>query len=355
MKVAFLSYYSGYIPRGVETFVFELSNRLAKNHEVTVYQGGGKISGAKYLTKEIKLPVDWRQKNSRGTISRRGYLDYWSLLIKRFTDQSLNDLPNDIDVLLPTNGGWETGLSRIWTWQRNSKLVITGHSGPGWDDRVNLLCRPDTFVAMTEFHKSWALRNGFGVKIEKIPNGVDTDVFSPGQSPARISLPRPIYICPAALEKGKRVDLVIKAFAKLSHGSLLIMGDGMEKDRLKKLAELLIPGRFLIIQVPYDQIAHYYGTADFLTVAPIPNESFGMVLIEGMAMNLPIVTTNDPIRKEIVGRAGLFVNPENIEEYTRALERVRTTKWDNVPRKQAEKFSWDKIANQYNNLINSLA
>ena len=44
MKIAFLSFYSGVVYRGVETFVHELANRLHNSgHNITVYQFGAKL------------------------------------------------------------------------------------------------------------------------------------------------------------------------------------------------------------------------------------------------------------------------------------------------------------------------
>jgi len=73
-----------------------------------------------------------------------------------------------------------------------------------------------------------------------------------------------------------------------------------------------------------------------------------------MATGLPVVATNDPIRHEIVGDAGILVDPTNTEEYAEALQKALDTNWGNKPRKQAEKFSWDEIAEKYDNLFKEL-
>jgi glycosyltransferase involved in cell wall biosynthesis len=73
-----------------------------------------------------------------------------------------------------------------------------------------------------------------------------------------------------------------------------------------------------------------------------------------MACGLGVVVNNDPIRREIVGNAGFFVNPTNINKYSQALEKALKTDWGSKPRKQAEKFDWDKIAEKYNVLFKKL-
>ncbi len=354
MKIAFLSLYMGHVPRGVETFVFEVANRLAKKHEVTVYQGGPTLKGAVYKTVEVTTEIDWNQKDSRGTLLKLFLIDYWSLLLKKFTLATLKLFDSSVDIVFPTNGGWQSVLIRLWSMVKGIPMVIAGQSGPGVDDRINLLCRPNTFISLTDYQSQWAKRNGFGVPVIKIPNGVDLGVFNPKITPAKVDLPKPLIVCVAALEPGKRVDLTIKAVSRLKKGSLLIMGAGDGKKALEALASELLPHRFKIIQVTHDAIPGYYNAADVVTMTPQTSESFGIVYVEAMACNKPVVATNDPIRKEIIGKAGLLVDPENTQEYTAALEKALSKSWGDIPRKQAEKYSWDTIANQYEDLFESL-
>jgi len=73
-----------------------------------------------------------------------------------------------------------------------------------------------------------------------------------------------------------------------------------------------------------------------------------------MATNLPVVANNDPIRKEIVGEAGMLVDPTKAEEYSLSLKRALETNWGEKPRNQAKKFDWDKIVGEYKELIKKL-
>ena len=101
-------------------------------------------------------------------------------------------------------------------------------------------------------------------------------------------------------------------------------------------------------------MSEVYRRANLLVFPTVPWESFGIVLIEAMASGLPVVATDDPIRREIVGDAGLFVDPTNIEEYAKAIEKALSTDWGDKPRKQAEKFSWDIIASSYEELFKNI-
>jgi glycosyltransferase involved in cell wall biosynthesis len=207
---------------------------------------------------------------------------------------------------------------------------------------------------LTAFQKQWAERNGLGVRTVQIPNGVDLEKFGRKVKPAKVALPRPVILCVAALEAGKRIDLTIRAVAGLKKGSLLVAGDGADKEKLLALGEKMLPGRFRILQAPHERTPAYYAAADLFTMVPVPCEAFGIVYLEAMAAGLPVVAPDDPIRREIVGRGGLYVNPESTEEYSRALDEALRVRWGDVPRRQAEKFSWDKIAVNYERLFRAL-
>lgn len=75
-----------------------------------------------------------------------------------------------------------------------------------------------------------------------------------------------------------------------------------------------------------------------------------MVFLEALAAGKTMVTTDTKRARWILGDAGIFVNPENIEEYRKALEKRVDLK---TIKKQAEKYSWDKIVKEYEDLINN--
>src|SRR3989338_3087574 len=111
-KIAFLSFYSGFVERGVETYVCELGTRLAKKHDVTVFQGGKShlwYSKAKISKDKFKV-IDFNCIGETSTIKtgflRAFYLDRWSLKISLFALKSAFKIIREkYDLVIPMNGG----------------------------------------------------------------------------------------------------------------------------------------------------------------------------------------------------------------------------------------------------------
>jgi len=345
MKIAILSAYSGVVQRGVEGWTYELASRLGKKHQVRVYRGD-----EKFKIQSSKFKVDeWNFK-------RRLFLDRGSWGVGRFTLRGWGDLWNfRPDVVIPTNGGWQSLICRVFTFLRGGKLVIVGHAGPGWDDRWNLWLRPDVWVGLTRHQSKWANRAVRGVRIETIADGVDMEKFKPGGKRLKWGLERPIFLAVGALTATKKLDLTIRAVASLKKGSLVIVGDGDLRGRIEKQGRKKLGKRFKLMEVDYSQMPQVYRSADVFTLVPWEREAFGMVYIEAMACGLSVVARDDAVRREIVGEVGILVkHPEGVGEYARALDAVAGKKWGSLPRKQAEKFSWDKVAAKYERLFLSL-
>jgi len=337
VKIAFLNIYQNKVSRGAETFVTELFRRLSKNNKVDV------ISQNKELPKRI--PILWKL-----------FLDPQGLIIFWFTLKNIpRILKEKYDVVVTLNGGWQPALVRIVTWLYGGKMVISGQSGIGWDDRNNLWCFPNAFVALSSKALSWAKKVMPAVRSFYVPNGVDLEKFTLKGESFKVLLKKPIVLAVGAFTEQKRMDLAIKAVAKLRDVSLLMVGGGGDlKEKLSEEGKRLLGGRFELTSIPFEKMPEVYKSADVFTLPSVPSEAFGNVLVEAMASGLPVVATNDPIRREIVGDAGFFVDPTNTDEYSKVLGAVLKTNWDDKPRKQAEKFSWDRIGERYNNLFREL-
>ena len=307
MKIAFLNKYQEKVSRGAETYVAEISKRLSINHKVDI------ISDINFF-KIIKA---------------------------------------NYDLIIPTNGREQVFITRLVTWLTGAKMIVSGQSGIGLDDRLNLFSFPNTFIALSTRAFDWAKKINPFTKSIYIPNGVDLSKFTKNKE-NKFEKTK-VILSVGAFTDQKRHDLVINAVSKLKNVKLIIAGGGGDlKQEINALGTRLLGNRFEIMQTTNDKMPEIYQKTDVFTLASKPSESFGIVLVEAMASGLPVVASDDPIRREIVGDAGLFVDPTNADEYAKAIEKALNIDWGSKPRKQAEKFSWDIIARKYEELFKNI-
>ena len=334
IKVAILSFYSGLVSRGVETFVTELGRHVKDKVELKVYQAD-------------KLP---------GPGNKLSYLfaDPPSLAIKRFTHKVLGQLEaNPPDIIMALNNGWMSLLTKLFCRRHQTKLILAGFSGIGWDDKVNLYLNPDCFVAATKFQAHWAKNINSKVKIATINIGVNTDRFRPLGDKYNHGLKQPVVLVVAGPQATKRVNLAIEAISRLPQASLLVVGQ--QSQAIKLLGEKILGNRFKNIRVDYSKLDSVYRSVQAYSLPSVASEAYGISILEALASGLPVVVNDDPIRQELVGEAGILVDPANMTAYVAALTMALKSTEVNRHRQQAEKFSWFSISQQYLDLWSSLS
>lgn len=353
MRIAFLSYYSGQVDRGVEVAVAALAQGLNKKHEVTVFQGGARtVAGVSTI--QLADGNFWPTDTS-GSWLRPFYFDYYSRKILQFT---LKFLPRFLhyryDVVIPTNGGWQVVLCRLLSWFLGKKLIVQGNAGIGWDDLFQLHCYPNCYIAISPQGYAWAGKFAPRVKKTYIPYGVDLKKFAETK-PVTISLKKPIVICVAAFSPYKRIELLIKAMQRVAKASLLVIGQGPLEKELRILGSALLGHRFqLKTGVTHEKLIGFYKAADLFSLPSRASEAFGIVYVEAMAAGLPVVASDDQNRREIIGRAGIFVNPQDIDGYAKAIQTALEKNFVDLPQVQAKKFDWKNIISQYETLLAKL-
>jgi len=362
MKIALLSFYSGHLNRGVETYVDQFADQLGKNHTVEVYQSGPAPKNKSYpiLVFPVHSPKIWPDDFlSPRHLLKRLFLDYYKRKELIFFFKTLpNLISGNYDIIYPTNSGWPIPILRLITFLTRSKLIIAGHSGPGWDEHWNLFWKPDLFICFTKAQLKWAKQSTFWGKqaFAQIYHAVDTEKFSPQGKTAKLKLQKPIVINVAASTRDKRVEQGIAAIARLKQGSYLLLGKGPLDKRINNLGyKLLGKNRFLHLSVSHDEIPNYYRAADLFTFCPHVREAFGLVYLEALACNLPVVATNDPIRKEIIGPAGLYINdPDDTDLYSQTIAAALKKNWRHLPQTRSQFFSLASVFSQYEIALKNL-
>jgi glycosyltransferase involved in cell wall biosynthesis len=161
-------------------------------------------------------------------------------------------------------------------------------------------------------------------KTEVVDCGVDLDRFALAprpESPAsdRLSLAweGPAFVAVGSLTERKNPVRLAEAFARLGGGSLTFVGDGPLRGAVEGRERVRVTGR-----VAHDEVAAHIAAAD-VVCAPSLLEPFGQAILEALACGRTVVATRIGGPPEFVPpEAGILVDPLDVDELARALERA---------------------------------
>lgn len=143
--------------------------------------------------------------------------------------------------------------------------------------------------------------------IRYVPNGIDLDHFATDGS--RRGAAEPVIGTVAALRAEKNLSRLLRAFATLPSGRLVIVGDGPERPALQALAAVLGVAERVCFAGHHRDTAAFYARFDVFALSS-DTEQMPLSVIEAMASGLPVVSTD-------VGDVRLMVADENAALLTR--------------------------------------
>jgi glycosyltransferase involved in cell wall biosynthesis len=107
-------------------------------------------------------------------------------------------------------------------------------------------------------------------------------------------------------------------------------------------------------RVPDDELPLWYNVADVFAY-PSRYEGFGLPALEAMSCATPVVVSNTSALPEVVGDAGILLDPDDAPAWTRALKELlaNRTKAEELAKKglvQAGTFTWQRAAAETANI-----
>ena len=162
-------------------------------------------------------------------------------------------------------------------------------------------------------------------KLHVVRTGVDCELFTPNGRSARPGR----VLTVARLVRGKGLDVLLDALHLLERrdidAELIIAGEGPDRARLEqRVGELALEDRVQLTgAVGQDRIRELYAEAQVFCL-PSFSEGVPVVLMEAMAMGVPVVATRITGVPELVdeGRSGLLVPPGRPDALADSLARV---------------------------------
>ena len=157
--------------------------------------------------------------------------------------------------------------------------------------------------------------------------------------------------------KHKGFDLLIQAFGlfaqKNQEWQLDIVGDGPEKDMLQQMIlENQMEERITLHPFTND-IQQYYSSASVYVLSS-RWEGMPLVLVEAMSHGLPIIASDLPTCKEVLGDFGLFFKNGDIQELAQRLEDATHLDWQKKSDEAitiAQRFDINEITKQWKQLL----
>ncbi|PLZ94387.1 glycosyltransferase family 4 protein [Fischerella thermalis] len=216
--------------------------------------------------------------------------------------------------------------------------------------------------------------------IDIIPCGTDIEQFGCiSQQAARVKLglnpEDKVVIYVGRFDPRKGIETLVRAVGKSQfrgdkHLKLIIGGgsrpgqsDGMERERIEGIVHELGMSDFTIFtgRLSQEILPSYYAAAD-VCVVPSHYEPFGLVAIEAMASNTPVVASDvGGLQFTVVPEeTGLLAPPQDEDAFAVAIDRILANpQWRDqlgkAGRKRVEsKFSWNGVATQLSELYTQL-
>jgi alpha-1,3-rhamnosyl/mannosyltransferase len=171
-------------------------------------------------------------------------------------------------------------------------------------------------------------------------------------------LPEQFFLYVGTLEPRKNVPGLLEAFANLPpavrtrHPLVLTGARGWKIESISQqlAAHGLEHDIRLLGYVPDDALPGLYTAATAL-VWPSFYEGFGLPPLEAMACGCPVIVSNAASLPEVVGDAGVLLDPRDTGGWTEAMRRMaEDTAWRDEWRRrgtiQRQRFSWQRCAQQ---------
>ncbi len=191
--------------------------------------------------------------------------------------------------------------------------------------------------------------------VERIPLGVDLELFNPGKRDNNLRRRLGIadddlmLINAGRLDAEKRIDLLMQAFERLpatSKAHLVFVGEGPLKQTVQQRASNHPRLHLLPFQDERGMLARLLASADIYVTAG-PFETFALSVLEAQASGLPVVGVRAGALIERVPKStGLLAPVDSADDFARHIEELSMNgyrrKGQNARQLVEREFSWQR-------------
>lgn len=196
-------------------------------------------------------------------------------------------------------------------------------------------------------------------KITVVYNGVNHSAFKPTYLPIS---PVPYILYVGSERPRKNLGRLLDAFSELkkiprfADLKLIKCGgpgrsDSFRDVTLQKIKELGLDSEVVFVDLLSDDLLSAYYSSARALIYPSLYEGFGLPVLEAMACDCPVITSNVSSLPEVAGDSAMLIDPFNVQNIYDAINRLLT---DDVLRNEliikgkqhCISFSWEKTADQ---------
>lgn len=334
---------------GVAVYIGELSRALAKiapEDEFVLYYRASRVRAKKLFLKEPG-------PNFRTAFPPLSLLKTRKVDLAHGPDSRLLNIGrvrtvtvHDVFSLISDN--WANGKFRRKKAERYAQIAKRAHL---------IIC--DSKSTSDDFARLFPESTG---RLRVVPLGVNP-AFRPQplteceKTLERLGIRRPYILHVGNIASRKNLARLVDAFRALagSYPDLQLVLAGRLSYGHEKILEKIsssglehhihLPGYVSMEDLPY----LYGGAAVF--VFPSLYEGFGLPALEAMACGIPVIASNRSSLPEVVGDAGILVNPESEKEIAQAVDKLLSDgelhgKLSEAGIKRAGEFSWERTAHE---------
>lgn len=201
-------------------------------------------------------------------------------------------------------------------------------------------------------------------KVISIPEGVDQERFHPiskidiQRVRERYNMQSDYLLVVATLEPRKNLGRLLEAWKRASEQLksiwLVVAGGTSSVFRTVDLGSIPQRVRWLGYVDEQELPALYSGALAF--ILPSLYEGFGLSVVEAMACGAPVIVSRVGALPEVVGKAGLYVDPQDADGMAEAICRLaEKTELQETLRckgmEQARQLTWERTARAVRNIL----
>ncbi len=369
MKIAFYNLTSTVKIGGIEIFSLELAKRLAeKGHEITFICGDSPV--------QIDYPKN--MKIFRYPFRERNKFPYLGSRLRKFMERvsfSFHSLPSILKdkekydffcIFKPYDFPVSLLVKKF---NKCNKLIFFSGGTEFFPGYKYMAKKMDYLFACSKFNAS-QIESYCGIKPLILPNGVDTQKFSPLDPDLNLKKKiglkdEKVIITVCRLVGWKGVQYAIKAIANLINNGFinikyLIIGEGEYRRELQILSKNLDIDKNIMFLGRVDNLSlpSFYSISHVAVFPSIAHETFGISIAEAMACTVPVVCTNVGGIPEVVGNVGFLVSPCDDKALSHKIkilltdENLRQQMGSFSRKRIVENFSWDIVVDKFLEYIN---